>query len=218
MTVKQRSLTEAQKTEIRLLKQQGTSTQELVKRFGFHERTIQRAIYGRGDRTAEYEKEKTKAKQKLNPRKFWHSEASKPKKHDFSVPTPDRKRSAPKLPDLKKVVRRTEVIPRMGAYQRQVIQTGAVLVFRKDGTLYRVGGCPIYGNRHSSWLYGTVDVLHVQDGRIFAVVRQWDGEDIKGELVFDGNHNNIKNCYFYAEKLPEKAAKRESEIRERYVV
>lgn len=213
-----RRLTETEKAEIRLLKTQGVRTKELALKFSVHERTIERVVAGRPDRSKEYEKANAKAAKKLNPRKFWHSEAAKPKKPDFSVPTPDRKRSAPKLPDLKKVARRTEVIPRMRAYQRQVIQTGAVLVFRKDGTLYRVEGCPIYGNRHSSWLYGTVDVLHVQDGRIFAVVRQWDGEDIKGELVFDGNHKNIKNCYFYAERLPEKAAKRETEIRERYGV
>ncbi len=213
-----RRLTETEKAEIRLLKTQGVRTKELALKFSVHERTIERVVAGRPDRSKEYEKANAKAAKKLNPRKFWHSEAAKPKKPDFSVPTPDRKRSAPKLPDLKKVTRRAEVIPRMRAYQRQVIQTGAVLVFRKDGTLYRVEGCPIYGNRHSSWLYGTVDVLHVQDGRIFSVVRQWDGEDIKGELVFDGNNKNIKNCYFYAEKLPEKAAKRDAEIRDRYGV
>ena len=213
-----RRLTETEKAEIRLLKTQGVRTKELALKFRVHERTIERVVAGRPDRSKEYEKANAKVAKKLNPRKFWNSEASKPKKPDFSVPTPDRKRSAPKLPDLKKVARGTEVIPRMRAYQRHVIQTGAVLVFRKDGTLYRVEGCPIYGKRHSSWLYGTVDVLHVQDGRIFAVVRQWDGEDIKGELVFDGNNKNIKNCYFYAEKLPEKTAKRDAEIRERYGV
>lgn len=209
---KPRTLTETEKTEIRLLKEQGKSTKDLSERFGVHERTVQRIVYGRGERKAEYEKANASAR-KQNPRKSWDAEFSKPNRPDYSVPKPDRKRAAPKLPALDKIVRKTEVVPYTKGYERQVIQTGAVLIFRKDGTLFRVEGCPIYGRRHVSWIHGTVDVSRIEEGRIFAVFRQWDGEDVTGELVFDGNPKFIKNCYFYADFLPKKVAEREERIR-----
>lgn len=101
-----------------------------------------------------------------------------------------------------------------GAGERPHVQRGATvptpegshLQYAANGSLVRILKCPVYSVRWSCLKIKDVDVLEL-DGELprgRGRIRNWDGEEIEGNLLFKISGGVVTRVEFYPDELPAK--------------